>query len=265
MLSDQDGRRHVALGVFHVPVHMRLRDIAGPRGADRHHVVRGKSGRHEEIGPVEHGRRHKLLRGTVDRPVAFAVGWIKADNAAAARDDHLGSAVNRADNRRHVAAGFVFARHLPHRLTGLGVERHQVRIAIVVTVDDHQVLVQDRAAAESVDADECPRFNHPLAMALHVVGCHDHLAGSHWSDPPDVPRRDRLAADFQKRDDHLLAISDRCAGREAVQRVFGFQRSFDHGLAPQGFATAAIQAHQDAVQLVGDTGCDKHAVLPDDG
>ncbi len=69
------------------------------------------------------------------------VGWIVAGDVFAAGHDHLRSTSNCSNDRRHVAARLVLAIDFPIRLAGLAIQRNNIRVAIVVSVDNDRILV----------------------------------------------------------------------------------------------------------------------------
>ena len=113
------------------------------------HVVVGKSGCHEEQVAIENHRGDELLRRAVDLPMLFSIVRIVTDDAFAARHHHLSTAGNFANDRRHIAARLVLAIYFPERFPGLTIERNEVGIAVVVSVNDDGVFVGEPVSYRS--------------------------------------------------------------------------------------------------------------------
>ena len=129
-----------------MPFHVRrLGDLAAAARVDRHDVMIGESAGHEDQPFVVDQRRDELLGGSVEHPKLLAGVRVITGDALAAGEHHLRAAVDLADDRRAVAARLVLARRLPDRLARRPLQSGQVRLPVVIAVDDQQVFEHDRA------------------------------------------------------------------------------------------------------------------------
>src|SRR5262249_17399762 len=128
-----------------MPGNVRIGDIATAVGANAKDMKGRKTGGHEkQLVVIDHGG-NELFRRPLDTPVASAIVRVEADDFFAARENHLRSAANFANDWCDVTAGLIAARRSPNGLPRLFVEGHDIRIAIVIAVDDDEVLVDHGA------------------------------------------------------------------------------------------------------------------------
>src|SRR6056297_703713 len=112
-------------------------------------MVGGETGCQQKPLAIKDHRGNKLFRRTFDLPNHLSVGRIKTSHVPAARHDHLVLPVNRAYDRRHIAADALFTSNSPNGFSRFFIECHYISVPIMIPVQDHEVLVKDRATAES--------------------------------------------------------------------------------------------------------------------
>ena len=154
---------------------MRVGDITGAVRLDRQDVPLGIPAGHKHVFAVVDHRRDKLLGRPVHDPVPLAVARVVARHRQTAGEDHLRTATDLADDRRDVAARPVFTQRPPAFPAGLAVECDNVGIPIVVAVDNHEVLKQNRAGVEAMRAHEVADIGFPFLIPMEIVGRDDNL------------------------------------------------------------------------------------------
>ncbi len=130
-----------------------MRHVTFPVGTNRNHVVRGKAACGKEQVAIKHHRGNELFRGAFDVPNAFASRWIKAGHAEAAREHQLVAPINLPDQWRAVASRLVPPGSLPNFCTRELVQRHEIGIPIMVAIEDHGIVIEERVAAKAMGAE----------------------------------------------------------------------------------------------------------------
>ena len=130
--------------------HVCLVTSPEPSGTNRHYVMCGKSGSQVERLTVTNHGRDELFCRSFNQPVRRPCQWIKADDSFAAAHDHLILAVDCTNQRGTVTANSVFARNFPDKFTGFAIQCGDIRIAIMVTVDNEQMSGRSPGTAESM-------------------------------------------------------------------------------------------------------------------
>ena len=76
-----------------------------------------------------------------------------------------------------IASRLVFPFRLPYHFTVGFAQSDNVRVAVMIAVDDHQVLEQDWIAAVAVRAEKTSNIFPPLQFSVIVVASNDHGPG----------------------------------------------------------------------------------------
>src|SRR5689334_2963874 len=90
-----------------------------------------------------HRRRHKLFRWPVDDPILFSRNRVIAGYTFVAGQNHLWPAGYVGNERGAITAGMMLARCFPNDASVGAAERHEVRVAVVVTVEDDFIAIQN--------------------------------------------------------------------------------------------------------------------------
>lgn len=262
--SGDDGRGDIGGAASRAPSDVRVGDVAPAAGPYCEGVpLRVAAGRKDVFSIVNH-RRNKLLSRAIDNPVALAIARIVTGDTKASGEDHLSAAVDLADDRRDVAAGFVFAPDSPTFPAGLAIERDEIGVAIVVAVEDHQVFKKHRAGVEAVRADEVADVGFPLFVSVQIVGGDDDFAGSDEAIGADIRRDDPVTLGAHERDVNLSAVCGRSAGGTAVESVNRFRWRLHNVSLPDRLAAGPVEAEQDAFVLFGKAASEENLVAPND-
>ena len=262
--SGNDGRGYIGGAASRAPSDVSVGDVALAAGPYCEGVpLRVAAGRKDVFSIVNH-RRNKLLSRAIDNPVALAVARIVTGNTKAAGEDHLSDAVDLADDRRDVAAGFVFAPGSPTFPAGLAIERDEIGVAIVVSVEDHQIFKKHRASVEAMRADEVADVCFPLFVSVQVVGSNDDFTGSDEALGAYIRRDYLVSLGAHERDVNLFAVCGRSAGGTAVEAMNRFWWRLHNISLPNCLAAEPVEAEQDAFVLFGKAAGEENLVAPND-
>ena len=127
---------------------------------------------------VIHEGCHELLGGSAHGPHLFARARIVAGNRLGTGEHHLRASLDFTDDRRDITPRVIRPRNLPHLLARFFVQRHEIRFAIMIAVDNEQVLINNRRTAKAMLAREPTRLHQPLLLAAEIIRRHQHLAGA---------------------------------------------------------------------------------------
>ena len=171
-------------------------------------------------GQIGHFHAADNLPGRpVHDPVPLAIARIVARYRQAAGEDHLRTATDLADDRRDVAARPVFTQRPPAFPAGLAAECDNVGIPIVVAVDNHEVLKQNRAGVEAMRAHEVADIGFPFLIPIEIVGRDDNFPRGDQPLRADVWSDHLVALGTHEGDVDLFAIRGRGTGRATVQAM----------------------------------------------
>src|SRR5260370_13376105 len=87
------------------------------------------------------GRGDKLFDWAVDDPMALPTVRIVTSYTLITGQDHLWSSSHVSNNRSTVTAGPILARCFPENMSVAPVERDQIRVAVMVTVQNDLIPV----------------------------------------------------------------------------------------------------------------------------
>ena len=236
-VAGQHGRGHVAANILRVPQDVRIGHVSRAIRSDRDDVMARETRSHEEVFAIETWRGHILLgQVSLHSPEFRTVFRVEARQMLAAGHKHLSLPSDLANDRCHVTADAVLAIDFPDRLSCVTVEGNDVGLAIVVAVDDQQIAVNDRAAAETVSTDELARFDEPFPIAFEIKGSDVDDARRDRTGFANIGSRNRAPVDLEKRHVNMLAVRCRSARSVAVEVVFRFQQRLEDDLGPDRFA-----------------------------
>ena len=262
--SGDDGRGDISGAASRAPSDVSLGDVALAAGPYCEDVpLRVAAGR-KDVFPVVNHRRNKLLSRAIDNPVALAVARIVTGDTKAAGEDHLGDAVDLANDWRDVAAGFVFAPGSPTLPTGLAIERDEIGVAIVVSVEDHQIFKKHGASVEAMRAEKVADVCFPLFVSVQVVGGNDDFTGSDEALGAYIRRDYLVSLSAHERDVNLFAVCGRSAGGAAVEPMNRFWWRLHNVSLPDCLAAEPVEAEQDAFVLFGKATGEENFVAPND-
>ena len=108
-------------------------------------------------------------REAVERPQLPTVAQIVADQLQGAGDDELLLAVDFPDHRRRIAACETVARRLPGGLAVVLPHGQQKAVEIVILVQDHLAVDQDRRAGRAKLIAKRSQLFRPQRRAVQVV------------------------------------------------------------------------------------------------
>src|ERR1043166_9410990 len=143
MRAPRDRRRNVRTDLLSIvaPEDVRLRDIAFAVGLDPEHMILRESARDEEDAlRIDHARDEVAGRA-VDDPHLLAGPRIVRCHATTAAQDELRSPARLEDDGRDVRAFAIGAVGPPALLPRRLIERDDVRLGVLVSVEDDEVLV----------------------------------------------------------------------------------------------------------------------------
>src|SRR5262245_61010127 len=222
-------------------------DVAVAVGPDPHQVILGKPGRQEEqpLGVDEAG--DVLFGRPVDDPEQLARVGVVARDALAARLHQLRPPARVHDDGSAVRACLVGPVGPPALLAGGLVQGDKVALGVLVAIEDHGVLVEDRRAAKAVTRQQLAGRGAPHFLAVEIVTHDDHVGLLQEGDPD------------------VFAVSGGRGAGVAVEAVLLFERSAEDCLLPEELAVAAVDAGEDAGQLVLDAPGQEDSITPDDG
>src|SRR5262249_36863739 len=120
-------------------------------------------------------RRDILLGRTVDDPVQLAGVRVVAGDTQAAGEDELFLAGRIHDDRGAVRSDAIGPVGPPAFFAGLLVQGDEIRLSVLVAVEDEHVLVKDRRGAEAVARVELAGGSGPHQLAGGRVAGDDHL------------------------------------------------------------------------------------------
>ena len=262
--SGDDGRGDIGGAASRAPSDVSVGDVALAAGPYCEGVpLRVAAGR-KDVFPVVNHRRNKLLSGAIDNPVAFAVARIVTGDTKTAGEDHLSDAVDLANDWRDVAAGFVFAPGSPTLPTGFAIERDEIGIAIVVSVEDQQIFKKHGASVEAMRADEVSDICFPLFVSVQVVGGNDDFAGSDEALGAYIWRDDLVSLGAHERDVNLFAVCGRSARGAAVEPMNRFWWRLHNISLPDCLAAESVNAEQDPFVLFSKAAGEENLVTPND-
>ncbi len=263
--SDDDWRRHVTTNVGDMPIDMGVGDITLSVASNCHDVIRGKPGTHVEPFAIEDHGGNELFRRTLDGPDRVPGSRLQTDDALTSGHHQLILAGNISNDGRNIAASLVNSFGVPNSFAGRFFQAENVGISVVVSIDDHQILIQDRITAEAVSAHEMTDGPRPYQFALEIVAGYQNFTGRHGPRVADIWRGYRRSINLQKRDEYMHAVGCWCTGCKAIQAVFGFQERCDHRLPPKFGPRIAIETEKQSITGILETSSDKYLVLPYDG
>jgi len=121
---------------------MRARHVPGSVRIDCDNVELWKStGDKQKIGAgIVNRRRDELFRRTIHYPMTSASIRIVTRHGFVTRKNHLRFSREIADQRHAITARVILTRDFPKDLPVSPAQSHNVRIAIVIPVDDHLVF-----------------------------------------------------------------------------------------------------------------------------
>src|ERR1043166_531389 len=248
-ITDGNRRRNIGDTAIGAPNDFAFGDVAVAVRFNGENMVVGKAAGHEQqvgIFVVDDGR-HELFGGSIDHPMKLAVVGIVTGDTFVSGEDHLGPAVELANQRDAIAAGMIFAGSLPNGTAVLSIQGNDVGIAIVVPVHDHKVFVENRRAAEAVHAGEWAWTNEPALISFEIVSSDQHLGL------------------IEKGDINKFSVGSRSAGSMAVQRMLLFHGGGKNRFLPENLSSGSIQAEENARLLIGEGGDGKKTIVPNNG
>lgn len=164
-------------------------------------------GHEEEVGPgVMDERGDVLFCGAVYDPEEVTVGGVITGDAHGAGDEHLGAVTGVEDGGGAVAACIIGALDSPDFGSCVLVEGDDIAIAVVVSVDDDEVVEEDGGATEAVDTIEGAGVGLPEGFTLEGESGDEH------------------AVDIEEGGKDLFPVGGGGAGGVAIEAVFRFQR-----------------------------------------
>ena len=169
-----------------------------------------------------------------------------------------------ANDWRDVAAGFVFAPGSPTLPTGFAIERDEIGIAIVVSVEDQQIFKKHGASVKAMRADEVADVCFPLFVSVQVVGGSDDFTGSDEALGAYIRRDYLVSLGAHERDVNLFAVCGRSAGGTAVEPMNCFWWRLHNISLPDCLAAESVDAEQDAFVLFGKAAGEENLVAPND-
>ena len=191
----------------------------------------------------------------------------------ASGNNHLCFSIEFTNKRRAVAANPVFAGRLPDGLSRPAIERHDVRLSIMVAINNHGVFKHDRVGAvpphTGVPAGSCD----PLAVALQVVGGNTHMTRMNRQPcvvSAQIPAlftnhlgRDDFPTGVQNGNVDVQPVARRRARCPAIEPMDRCQGRSNHDSAPDFSATPAIQTQKDPLLCLFITGNKKEGITQD--
>ena len=262
--SGNDGRGYIGGAASRAPSDVSVGDVALAAGPYCERVpLRVAAGR-KDVFPVVNHRRNKLLSRAIDNPVALSVTRIVTGDRKAAGEDHLSDAVDLANDWRDVASGFVFTPSSPAFPAGLAIERDEIGVAIVVSVEDHQIFEKHRASVEAMRADKVADICFPLFASVQVVGGNDDFTGSDEALGAYIRRDYLVSLGSHERDINLFSVCGRSAGGTAVEPMNRFWWRLHNVSLPDCLAAEPVDAEQDAFVLFGKAAGEENLVAPND-
>src|SRR5262249_24465585 len=132
-------------------------------------------------------------------------------------------------------------------LAGGPVQGDEVALGVLVAVEDDGVLVEDRRTAKAVTRQHLAGRGAPHFLAVEVVAHDDHVGLLQEGDPD------------------MLAVGGGRGAGVAVEAVLLFEGSAEDCLLPEDLAVVAVEAGEDAGQLILDAPGHEDSITPDDG
>ena len=183
-------------------------------------------------------RGYKLFGRPIDHPMTGPISRIVAGHEFVSGKHHLPPAIEVADDRRAIAASMILAGRFPEGSSIGPGKGDQIRVAVVIAIQDHLVFKENGRSAEAVHAFEFAWANQPLPLAIKIVGGSQHFLTVEEGDIDQFP------------------IRGRGAGGVHVQGVLLFQGCGQDGPGPEDASSLAILAKQLPFFCVGQ-GCDR--------